>query len=148
MEISKINVMKFNEEAKLPTYGTEFSAGADIYACIEEDVTIKPGEVVLIPTGLGMEIPVGYAGFIYARSGLSVKQGLAPANKVGVIDSDYRGEIKVALYNQSKEEKVVSKNDRIAQLIIAPFIKADFNIVDTLEDTKRGSGGFGHTGKN
>ena len=148
MDVNKINVMKFNEDAKLPTYGTEFSAGADIYACVSDDVVIKPGETVLIPTGLGMEIPVGYAGFIYARSGLSVKQGLAPANKVGVVDADYRGEIKVALYNQSSEDRVVSKNDRIAQLVIAPFIKADFNIVDSLEETVRGEGGFGHTGKN
>ena len=148
MNINTINVMKFNDEAKLPTYGTEFSAGADMYACINEEVVIKPGETVLIPTGIGMEIPVGYAGFIYARSGLSVKQGLAPANKVGVIDADYRGEIKVALYNQSSEDRTVAKNDRIAQMVIAPFIKADFNIVDSLDETVRGDGGFGHTGKN
>lgn len=148
MESMKINIIKFNNEALIPVYGTEFAAGADLYACIDGDITIKPGQTVMIPTGIGMEIPTQYAGFIYARSGLSTKQGLAPANKVGVVDSDYRGEIKVALYNQSNEDRTVSKNDRIAQIVIAPFLKAEFNLVDELSDTKRSDGGFGHTGKN
>ena len=148
VEKQNINIIKFSDDANVPTYGTEFSAGADLYACINENITIKPGQTVMIPTGIGMEIQIEYAGFIYARSGLSTKQGLAPANKVGVVDADYRGEIKVALYNQSSEDRVVSKNDRIAQIVIAPFLKADFKVVDSLSDTTRGDGGFGHTGKN
>ncbi len=143
----KVKVKKLSENACLPTYGSEFSAGADLYACLSEEAVILPGETVLIPTGLSMEIPEGYGGFIYARSGLSVKKGLAPANKVGVIDADYRGEIMVALYNQSKEERRVSSGERIAQMVIAPFLKASFEEAESLEDTQRGAGGFGSTGK-
>lgn len=142
-----LKVKKLREEACLPTYGSEFSAGADLYACLSEEAVIAPGETVMIPTGLAMEIPEGYGGFIYARSGLSVKKGLAPANKVGVIDADYRGEIMVALYNQSREERIVSHGERVAQLVIAPFLKVTFEESDTLEDTVRGAGGFGSTGK-
>ena len=143
----KLNIKKLNEKATIPTYGTEYSAGADLYACMEQDVLIKPNETVFIKTGIAMEIPVGYAGFIYARSGLSTKKGLAPANKVGVIDADYRGEIMVALHNHSNEEKTVGKNERIAQIVITPFLKVDFNEVENLSDTVRGTGGFGSTGQ-
>lgn len=143
----KIGVKKLSPQAKLPTYGSEFSAGADLYALLPEEALIRPGETRLIPTGLAMEIPEGYGGFIYARSGLAVKGGLAPANKVGVIDSDYRGEIMVALYNHASEEKTVRNGDRIAQLVIAPFLKAEFEETHQLRDSARGAGGFGSTGK-
>lgn len=141
-----MNIKKLNEKAIIPTYGTEFSAGADLYACIDESVSFEPGETKLIKTGLAMEIPVGYAGLIYARSGLASKRGLAPANKVGVVDSDYRGEVMVALHNQSNEIQSIEPNERIAQLVVAPFLKVEFNEVDNLDETDRGEGGFGSTG--
>ena len=144
---TNINIKKLNENAIIPTYGTEYSAGADLYACLDSGVTIKPGETVFIKTGLSLEIPEGYAGLIYARSGLACKQGLAPANKVGVIDADYRGEIMVALHNHSGETRNVEHGDRIAQLVITPFLTADFITVNELSDTVRGEGGFGSTGK-
>lgn len=147
MNIEEINIRKLNERAVIPTYGTEFAAGADLYACMDEAVFINPGETHFVKTGLAMEIPVGYAGLIYARSGLACKKGLAPANKVGVIDSDYRGEIMVALHNHSNEAVVVESGERIAQLVITPYIVAAFNQVDELEDTVRGEGGFGSTGR-
>ncbi|MBR6051924.1 MAG: dUTP diphosphatase [Clostridia bacterium] len=143
----KINVKKLNDRAILPTYGSEFSAGADLYALTDAEIKIAPRETVLIHTGISLEIPAGYGGFIYARSGLSTKRGLAPANKVGVIDADYRGEIMVPLYNQSSEVQTVSCGDRIAQLVIAPFLKAEFEICDELDETSRGESGFGSTGK-
>lgn len=142
-----VKIKKISENAIIPTYGTEFSAGADIYALLENDIEIKPNETVMIKTGLQMEIPEGYAGFIYPRSGISVKRGLAPANKVGVIDSDYRGEVMVALHNHSTIAQKVEKGERIAQLIIAPYVHADFIEADELDDTVRGEGGFGSTGK-
>ena len=135
-----VNIKKLNENAVIPTYGTEYAAGADLYACMDEAVTINPGETAFIKTGLAMEVPVGYAGLIYARSGLACKKGLAPANKVGVIDSDYRGEIMVALHNHSNEAVLVESGERIAQLVITPYIVAAFNQVDELEDTVRGEG--------
>ena len=141
-----MKIKKLNENAVIPTYGTEYSAGADLYACILEDITLEPGETKLIPTGLAMEIPVGYAGFIYARSGLASKKGLAPANKVGVIDADYRGEIMVALHNHSNLNQTISTKERIAQIVIAPFLKVDFEETDELNDTVRGDNGFGSTG--
>lgn len=143
---TKVNIKKLDEKAVLPTYGSAFSAGADLYACLEEAVTIAPGEAVLIHTGLAMEIPVGHAGLIYARSGLATKKGLAPSNKVGVVDADYRGEVMVSLFNHSKEARIIEHGERIAQLVIAPFIAADWNLVDELEETARGEGGFGSTG--
>lgn len=143
----EVNIKKLNENAVIPTYGTEFAAGADLYACTEEAVVINPGETHFIKTGLAMEIPVGYAGLVYARSGLACKKGLAPANKVGVIDSDYRGEIMVALHNHGKEPVTVENGERIAQLVITPYITAAFHEVDELEDTVRGEGGFGSTGR-
>lgn len=141
-----VNIKKLNENAKLPTYGTVYSAGCDLYACMDEDVSINPGETKLIKTGLSMEIPENYAGLIYARSSLATKKGLAPANKVGVIDSDYRGEIMVALHNHSNEVQTIDKNERIAQLVVTPFLKVEFNEVEDLNDTVRGAGGFGSTG--
>ena len=142
----KINIKRLNDNAIIPTYGSEYAAGADLYACIDEDLTILPGETKLIKTGLAIELPIGYAAFIYARSGLASKRGLAPANKVGVVDCDYRGEIMVALHNHSNTEQSVSMGERIAQMVIAPYITAEFNVVDELSDTARGSGGFGSTG--
>lgn len=141
-----INVKKLNDKAVLPTYGSEYAAGADLYACMDEAVTINPGETVMIHTGLAMEIPAGYAGLIYPRSGLASKRGLAPANKVGVVDPDYRGEFMVALHNHSLIAQTVEPNERIAQLVITPFITAKFSEATELSDTVRGEGGFGSTG--
>lgn len=141
-----VRIKKLNDNAKIPTYGTDFAAGADLYACIDDVTTIKSGETKLIKTGIALEVPVGYAGLIYARSGLASKKGLAPANKVGVVDSDYRGEVMVALHNHSSEDKTIEPNERIAQFVIAPYLKAEFEEVDSLDDTTRGSGGFGSTG--
>ena len=129
------------------TYGTEFSAGADLYNLKGDEVEIPPHKTVLIHTGIAMEIPEGYAGLIFARSGLATKRGLAPANKVGVIDADYRGEIMVSLHNHSDEAVVVEGGERVAQLCIVPFLKADFVVADGLSDTVRGAGGFGSTGR-
>lgn len=143
----KVNFKKLNENAIKPTYGTEFAAGADLYACEGGEVTLAPGETKLIHTGLSMEIPEGYAGLIYARSGIATKRGLAPANKVGVIDSDYRGEIMVSLYNHSDSEQTLADGERIAQLVITPFLKVEYTETDELSDTVRGVGGFGSTGK-
>lgn len=142
----KVNVKKLNPKAVLPTYGSEFAAGADLYACIDGEITIAPHQTVLIPTGLAIELPVGYAGLIYARSGLASKKGLAPANKVGVVDCDYRGEVKVALLNHSEVPQTVSAGERVAQLVIAPYLTVDFTEADELSDTVRGAGGFGSTG--
>ena len=141
-----VRIKKLRENAVVPTYGSEFAAGADLYAAVEESVTIAPAETKLIPTGIAMEIPVGYAGFIYARSGLASKKGLAPANKVGVVDADYRGEVMVALHNHGTAEQTIEMGERIAQMVIAPFITANFIESETLEDTVRGAGGFGSTG--
>ena len=146
MLVEKVNIKKLDERAVIPTYGTEYSAGADLYAILDGDLTIKPNQTEFIKTGLAMEIPYGYVGLIYARSGLACKKGLAPANKVGVIDTDYRGEIMVALHNHSDKEIIITNKERIAQLVIAPYLKADFNQVEFLEDTVRGAGGFGSTG--
>ena len=144
---TNVNIKKLNPNATIPTYGSEYAAGADLYACIEDALTIAPGETVLVKTGLAMELPIGYAGLIYARSGLASKRGLAPANKVGVIDSDYRGEVMVALHNHSSIDQTIEPNERIAQLVITPYIKGIFSETDDLSDTIRGEGGFGSTGK-
>ena len=144
----KVNFKKLNDKAIKPTYGTEFAAGADLYACEGGEVTIDAGETKLIHTGLSLEIPEGYAGLIYARSGIATKRGLAPANKVGVIDSDYRGEIMVSLHNHSGKMQTIADGERIAQLVITPFLKVEYTETDTLTDTVRGEGGFGSTGKN
>lgn len=143
----KIKVKKLNENAILPTYGSTSAAGADLYNLPGEDVVIPPHKTVLIHTGLAMELPEGYAGFLFARSGIASKRGLAPANKVGVIDSDYRGEFMVALHNHSSEEQTVAGGERIAQLCILPVVQGEFILADTLDETERGAGGFGSTGK-
>ena len=142
-----VRVKKLKEGAILPSYGSPEAAGADLYACLEEPVIIHPGETVFIPTGLSMEIPKGTAGLIYARSGLACKRALAPANKVGVIDSDYRGEFIVALHNHGKISQTVSNGERIAQLLITPVYTPGFLEVEELSETSRGIGGFGSTGK-
>ena len=142
-----IKVKKLRDGAHLPTYGTEFSAGADLYACLEDDVTIAPGETKKIPTGIAMELPVGTAGLIYARSSLGTKKGLAPANKVGVVDSDYRGEFMIFLHNHGTEAQTICHGDRVAQLVITPVFTPGFEEAEELSDTVRGAGGFGSTGK-
>ncbi len=143
----KIAIKKLRPDAILPTYGTQFSAGADLYAVTDGDISVAPGQTILVHTGLAFEIPEGYVGLVYARSGLATKRGLAPANKVGVIDADYRGEVMVALYNQSSETQTLSLGERIAQIVIAPFLHAEFHEANELSDTVRGAGGFGSTGK-
>lgn len=145
----KIKIKKLHERAILPTYGTEFSAGADLYALSENrtPITIQGCSTVLIRTGISVEIPEGYCGLIFARSGLASKKNLAPANKVGVIDSDYRGEIMVALHNHGILAQTVASGERIAQLAIVPFLKAEFEECEDLSNTIRGEGGFGSTGK-
>lgn len=143
----KVRIKKLNERAFIPTYGSAGSAGGDLYSAEENDITVAPGQTAFIGTGLAVEIPQGLVGLVYARSGLACKKGLAPANKVGVIDSDYRGEIKVALYNHGKESQTVAKGERIAQLVIAPFVFAEYEETDDLSDTARGEGGFGSTGR-
>jgi dUTP pyrophosphatase len=145
--MNTVKVKKLKELAMLPTFGSAEAAGADLYACLDSPVQIAPGESVFIPTGLSMEIPRGYAGLIYARSGLACKRGLAPANKVGVIDSDYRGEFIIVLHNHGSDTQVISHGERIAQLVITPVLLPDYVEVDDLTDTMRSSGGFGSTGK-
>ena len=143
----KMNIKKLNENAIIPTYGSAAAAGADLYACADADITIDAGATVLVHTGVAMAIPDGYVGLVFARSGLASKRGLAPANKVGVIDSDYRGEIMVALHNHSSTAQTISHGERIAQIVFVPYAAADFDVVDELDDTARGAGGFGSTGK-
>lgn len=143
----KIKIKKLNPLAILPTYATPYSAGADLYSCNHSPLIIVPGETVLAKTGLAVEIPNGYVGLIYARSGLATNNGIAPANKVGVIDSDYRGEIVVALHNHSKTPATLDVRERVAQLVIVPYVRAEFSEVEDLDTTQRGTGGFGSTGK-
>ncbi len=143
----KVGIKKLDERAVLPAYGSAYAAGADLYACTGGDVEIAPHTTVLIPTGIALELPLGYAGLIYARSGLATKKGLAPANKVGVVDCDYRGEVKVALHNHSEVAQTVAAGERVAQLVITPYIVAEFIEKDELSSTERGAGGFGSTGR-
>ena len=143
----EVKIKKLDPRAKLPQYGSAAAAGADLYALLEESVTLAPGETALLPTGLSAEIPEGYVGLIFARSSLGIKRGLAPANKVGVIDADYRGEIKVGLYNHSGEPQTVEPFERVAQFMIVPFLRAEFTESEILSDTERGEGGFGSTGR-
>ena len=142
-----IKVKKLKPGATVPTMGSKFAAGADLYSAEDADVVIAPSETKFIGTGLAMEIPEGYVGLVYARSGLACKRGLAPANKVGVVDSDYRGEIKVALHNHGKEAQTVEKGERIAQMVIAPYLSVNYEEADELSETERGEGGFGHSGR-
>ena len=143
----KIEIKKLQESAVLPERGSASAAGYDLFACMEEDVVIKPHETKMIGTGLAAAIPEGYFGGIFARSGLSSKEGLRPANCTGVVDADYRGEIKVALHNDSEVERVVNVGEKIAQLVVLPFLSVEFDEVETLSETQRGAGGFGSTGK-
>ena len=145
--MNAIRVKRLRENAILPTYGSAGAAGADLYACLEKEITVAPGESVFVPTGLAMEIPVNCAGLIYARSGLACKRGLAPANKVGVVDSDYRGEFMVVLHNHGAVPQTVCHGERIAQLVITPILTPSYLEVDTLDSTERAGGGFGSTGK-
>ena len=143
----KILVKKLHPMAKLPVYGSAEAAGADLHACLDDAVTIQPGEIAWIPTGIALEVPKGCAGLVYARRGMATKRGLAPANKVGVIDSDYRGEIKVVLLNHGNEPQTVEPGERIAQFVITPVLTPDSVLTEELTDTDRGFGGFGSTGK-
>lgn len=147
MNFADIKVKKLNKDAHLPTYGTEFSAGADLYALVDGKMEIKPNETKKVSTGIALEMPEGLVALVYARSSLGCKRGLAPANKVGVIDSDYRGEIMVFLHNHSNEVQTIENGERIAQIVFAPYIRGQFEEVDELENTERGAGGFGSTGK-
>ncbi len=140
-----LKIKKLAENAVIPTYGSEYAAGADLYSC-EGELTFAPGETKMVHTGLAMQIPVGYVGLVYARSGIASKRGLAPANKVGVVDSDYRGEVMVALHNHSSESQTIAAGERIAQMVIAPYLTVNYVETDTLDDTDRGTGGFGSTG--
>ena len=145
--MTSIRVKLLKEGAKLPTYGSAEAAGADLYACIDAPVAIAPGETAFIPTGIALEVPKGCAGLIYARSGLACKRGLAPANKVGVIDSDYRGPITVVLHNHGSEPQIIENGERIAQMVITPVLTPAYEWDETLSETDRGQRGFGSTGK-
>ena len=145
--MTSIRVKILKEGAKLPTYGSVEAAGADLYACVDAPVTVAPGETAFIPTGIALEVPKGCAGLIYARSGLACKRGLAPANKVGVVDSDYRGEILVALYNHGSQSQTIENGERVAQFIITPVLTPAYEVAEELSDTVRNAGGFGSTGK-
>lgn len=145
--MSIIRVKKLNAHAVLPSYGSQEAAGADLYACMDADISIGAGETAFIGTGLALEIPKGYAGLVFARSSMGAKRGLAPANKVGVIDSDYRGEVRVVLHNHGKVAQTVCAGERIAQLLVVPVLAPRFEEADCLSDTDRGAGGFGSTGK-
>jgi len=147
MQKTTVRVKKLRNAAALPEYGSPGAAGADLRACIEEERAIEPGETAMIPTGLAFEIPPGHVGLVFARSGLSTKRGLAPANMVGVIDSDYRGEVFVPLYNHSGARQTVAPGERVAQLLIVPVAACDFVESESLEDTQRRDGGFGSTGR-
>ena len=142
-----IRVKKVREKAILPTYGSLEAAGADLYACLDEDLIIEPGKSCFVPTGLSMALPKNCAGLIYARSGLACKRGLAPANKVGVVDSDYRGEFMVVLHNHGEQAQTISHGERIAQLVITPILTPAYTEVEELDETQRAAGGFGSTGK-
>ncbi len=144
--MEKVKIKKLSPQARIPVYGSEGAAGADLFALTGGDVDVLPGQTAMIGTGISAEIPEGYAGLVFARSGLASRSGLAPANKVGVIDSDYRGEIKVALHNHSGAIRTVKNGDRIAQLVIVPFLRADFEESGDLSETQRAAGGFGSTG--
>ena len=143
----KVYFKKLDPRAKIPTYGTNYSAGADLRALIDNPITIMPNESVLVHTGVAVSIPIGYVGLVYARSGISCKRGLAPSNKVGVIDADYRGEIMVSLHNHGTTAQTIEPYERIAQMVITPFIHCEYEETDNLDDTERGSGGFGSTGR-
>ncbi len=141
-----LSIRKLDARAQIPTYGTEGAAGADLYALLDAPITVSPGETVMVHTGIAMELPEGYAGLIYPRSGMASKKGLAPANKVGVIDPDYRGEVMIALHNHGKVAQTVENGERVAQLVVTPFLHMNFVVTDALSETERRDGGFGSTG--
>ena len=141
-----VRFQKLDERAVTPAYGSAAAAGADLYAVLDAPLTIAAGETVLVHTGLAVEIPAGFVGLVCARSGLATKRGLAPANKVGVIDADYRGEIMVALHNHSTATQTIEQGERVAQLVLVPYLTAGYEEADSLTDTARGAGGFGSTG--
>lgn len=141
-----VRFQKLDERAVQPHYGSADAAGADLYAVLDAPLTLNAGETVLVHTGLAIEIPTGFVGLVCARSGLATKRGLAPANKVGVIDADYRGEIMVALHNHSAVPQTIEHGERVAQLILMPYLTAAYEETDSLSDTDRGNGGFGSTG--
>ena len=143
----KIQIKKLTETAILPERGSDYAAGYDLFADVKEQVELLPHQTAMIPTGLAMEIPEGYFGGIFARSGLASKEGLRPANCVGVVDADYRGEVKVALHNDGETVRVIAPGQKVAQLVVVPFLSVEFDEVDALSDTVRGAGGFGSTGK-
>ena len=143
----KLCFKKLDPKATIPTYGSDLAAGADLRAVLDAPVTIKPNESVLIHTGIAVAIPAGYVGLVYARSGIACKRGLAPSNKVGVIDADYRGEIMVSLHNHGTTEQTIDPDERIAQMVITPFVHCEYEEADNLDDTERGTGGFGSTGR-
>lgn len=142
-----IKIKKLRENAVVPTRGSTSAAGYDLYACIDAPVSIAPHATAMIGTGLSVAIPEGYFGAVFARSGLASKQALRPANCVGVCDSDYRGEYIVALHNDGETERVIESGERIAQLVVIPYLSVEFDLVDELDETERGAGGFGSTGK-
>lgn len=144
---ASVSFRKLSPEAIPPSYGTASAAGADLHVLTEQEIVIRPGETVLLHTGIAMEIPNGYVGLVFARSGLATKRNLAPANKVGVIDADYRGEIMVPLHNHGNTEQTILPGERIAQLAILPYLQAEFQEASSLSDTDRGNGGFGSTGR-
>lgn len=141
-----VKFMKLDPKAIVPTYGTACSAGADLYTLPGDSIIVAPGETVMIHTGIAMQIPDGTAAFIFARSGTATKRGLAPANKVGVIDSDYRGEVMVPIHNHSTIPQEIAGGERIAQMVIMPYIQAEFCETDSLDNTERADKGFGSTG--
>ena len=143
----KVDIKKLKETAVIPTRGSASAAGYDLYACLDVPVEIRPGETVRIGTGISAALPEGTFGACFARSGLATKQGLRPANCVGVVDSDYRGEYLISLHNDSDTVRIVSHGDRIAQLVVMPYLELEFNEVEELSQTARGEGGFGSTGK-
>lgn len=147
MKKIKIEVINMAKDLPLPAYQTELSAGMDLLAAVEEDIVLEPGEIRLIPTGLKIAVPDGYEAQIRPRSGLALKHGISMVNCVGTIDADYRGEVGVILINHGKKTFPIARGERIAQMVINPIVQADFNLVDSLDDTERGEGGFGHTGK-
>lgn len=146
MNTCKVYYKKLNEKAVVPSYGSEYAAGADLYACLDENVIVEPGETQFIKTGIAVELPKYTVGLVYARSGMACKKGVAPANKVGVIDCDYRGEIMVALHNHSDKPVTIEPGERIAQMVIAPYIYGEYEEVAELSESVRGEGGFGSTG--
>ena len=146
MNTCKVYYKKLNEKAVMPTYGSDYAAGADLYACLDQAVTVKPGKTEFIKTGIAVELPKYTVGLVYARSGMACKKGVAPANKVGVIDCDYRGEVMVALHNHSEKPVTVEPGERIAQMVISSYTRAEWIETDERGESERGEGGFGHTG--